>query len=84
VVTKYPCVFDIVDTVTVFNSICADVPETWIRVNWMLHRLHVAAPHAAVTIFLDCCREARGAVPYDPPVMAGERSGQVSNSAVLH
>ena len=61
-------------TLHALGSIGTDVPETWIRVNWMLHRLHAAAPHAAVTMFLDCCREVYGAIPYDPPVLVGDRS----------
>ena len=55
-------------------ALLTDAPETWVRVNWMLYRLHTAAPAAAVTFFLDCCRQVTGVVPpYDPPVLAGDR-----------
>ena len=58
-----------------FVGVFADAPETWIRVNWMLQRLHTAAPGAAVTMFLDCCREVYGSAPNDPPVLVGDRFG---------
>ena len=49
-------------------------PETWVRVNWMLYRLHMAAPTVAVTFFLDCCRQVSSVVPpYEPPVLVGGR-----------
>ena len=41
----------------------------------MLQRLHTAAPGAAVTMFLDCCREVHGSAPNDPPVLVGDRFG---------
>ncbi len=64
-------------------------PETWVRVNWMLYRLHMAAPTAAVTFFLDCCRQVSGVVPpYEPPVLVGDRyvvdSVAGASPAVLH
>jgi uncharacterized caspase-like protein len=57
-----------------FASSHTDAPESWVRVNWMLSRLFTATPTAAVTFFLDCCRQVAGVVPpYDPPVFVGGR-----------
>jgi hypothetical protein len=53
--------------------VCTDPAETWVRVNWMLDRLHNAAPAAAVTIFLDCCRQVLGSAPHDLPILIGNR-----------
>jgi hypothetical protein len=47
--------------------------ESWIRVNWMLWRLHGAAPNADVVLLLDCCREILStATPSEPPLLVGD------------
>ncbi len=39
--------------------VLAGARESWIRVNWMLWRLHRAARNATVVLLLDCCRDER-------------------------
>lgn len=50
---------------------CVDVAESWIRVSWMLDRLHAAVRSATLFLFLDCCREVIGCAPYEPPQLQG-------------